>query len=187
MSLLMFFPFIVSFLLSLLLAPLSIAFAKYFHLIDDPAKNKHVKVIHTKATPRAGGVGIAIAIVVTSLLFLPLDTHLKAILGGVSVLAFLGVLDDKFNLHPYIRLLVMSFAALLPILSGIGIAYITNPFGGIIDLSHPQISFFLLGQTRTIWIVSDAFAFVWIVSLMNFLNLGAKGVPGISRAGKTDC
>ncbi len=177
-SLLIFIPFIFAFLLSFLLTPISISFAKRFNLIDDPQKNKHIKVIHTKPTPRAGVIGISTTLILSCLLFLPLDAHVQAILLGVILLTVLGVLDDKYNLHPYTRLFVMSIAALLPIVSGIGIAYITNPFGGIIDLSHPQISFFLLGQMRTIWIISDLFAFVWIVSLMNFVNLGAKGVPG---------
>lgn len=177
-SVLLLLPFFVSFALSFLLAPLSIAIAKYFHLIDDPKKNKHVKVIHSKPTPRAGAIGISTAIVVSALIFLPIDAHVRAILGGVFILTILGVLDDKYNLHPILRLFVMSCAALLPIISGIGIAYITNPFGGIIDVSHPQISFFLLGKIHTIWVVSDLFAFVWIMSLMNYLNLGAKGVPG---------
>lgn len=178
LNLLTLLPFIVSFTLSFAAAPLSITIARRFNLIDDPKKNKHPKVIHTKATPRAGVIGISLAIILTIILFLPIDGHIQAILAGVLLLTILGVLDDRYNLHPYIRLIVQGIAACLPIISGIGIAYITNPFGGVIDLSHPQISFFLFGQMRSIWILSDAFAFVWIVSLMNFLNLGAKGVPG---------
>ncbi len=176
--LLLFFPFFLSFALSFLLAPISIFIARRFNLIDDPQKNRHVKVIHSVPTPRAGVIGISTSIVISALLFLPIDEHLRAILAGVLVLTVLGVLDDKYNLNPYIRLVIMAFAALLPIISGIGIAYITNPFGGIIDLSHPQISFFLFGAIRTIWVASDLFALIWIISLMNFLNLGAKGVPG---------
>jgi len=55
-------------------------------------------------------------------------------------------------------------AALIPISSGIGISFLTNPLGGIIDLSNP--------------IISDIFALVWIVFMMNMLNMGAKGIDG---------
>ncbi len=68
---------------------------------------------------------------------------------------------------------------LAPIAAGIGIAFISNPIGGgLIDLSHPQITFELLGKTRSIWILADAFALVWIVYIMNMLNMGAKGIDG---------
>ena len=90
----------------------------------------------------------------------------------------MGFLDDRFNLNPYLRLFLGIIAASLPIAAGIGIAYISNPINGIIDLSHPQIVFNLLGETRNIWIVSDAFAIFWVVFLMNMLNMGAKGVDG---------
>src|SRR4029079_6820046 len=62
-------------------------------------------------------------------------------------------------------------------LAGIGIAFLSNPFGGIIDLSHPQLIFNLMGE-HTIWILSDLFALFWIVTLMNFLNMGARGLDG---------
>ncbi len=171
-------PFTSAFVLSLILAPLSIYFARRFHLIDDPKTNKHPKVIHTVATPRGGVLGISITLLLVSLFFLPLDSHIAAILAGVLLLTVMGLIDDRFNLSPYIRLFFQFIAAALPIASGIGIAYISNPLGGIIDLSQPQFSFFLLGEVRTIWILSDIFALFWIVSLMNFTNMGAKGVPG---------
>lgn len=171
-------PLIVSFLLSISLAPLSIKFAKRFGLIDDPHVNKHPKVIHTKPTPRAGVIGIATSIVITSILFLPMDSHIKGILGGVLILTIMGVLDDKYNLSPYLRLAIQLIASAMPIAAGIGIAYLSNPFGGIIDLSQPQLTFYLLGETRTIWLVADVFALLWIMTLINFTNMGAKGVPG---------
>jgi UDP-GlcNAc:undecaprenyl-phosphate GlcNAc-1-phosphate transferase len=74
--------------------------------------------------------------------------------------------------------LVQFAAAAVPIIAGIGIAFVSNPAGGIINLSNPQINFFLLGEQRSIWVLSDIFALFWIVTLMNFLNMGAKGVDG---------
>ena len=76
----------------------------------------------------------------------------------------MGFLDDRYNLNPYLRLMLGLLAALIPISSGIGISFLTNPLGGIIDLSNP--------------IISDIFALVWIVFMMNMLNMGAKGIDG---------
>lgn len=171
-------PLLVSAALSYLATILVIKLAWKWKLIDDPKKNKHPKVVHTKPTPRGGGLAIYIAIVTASLLFLPFDKHLAAIIAGATILTVMGILDDKYNLNPYLRLIIQFIAASLPILSGIGIAFVSNPLGGIIDLSHPQIVFNLFGQQRSLWVLSDLFALFWIVTLMNFLNWGAKGVDG---------
>ncbi len=159
-------PLIISAGISYLLAPLSITIAKALHIIDDPKKHKHPKVIHTIPTPRGGGLGIFLAIVISIFFFLPIDKHLVAIMLGAALLMILGLLDDKYNLHPYIRLFVQFIAAAIPILAGIGISFFTNPLGGIVTIGQPE------------WILADIFALIWIVALINFLNMGAKGIPG---------
>ncbi len=175
---LFFLPAIISLLISFSSTPLIIKLAKKFGLIDDPAKKKHPKVIHTYPVPRAGGLAIFLGVAISALLFLPLDKHLKGILAGALILVVLGLLDDKFDLNPYLRLVIQFIAASAPIIAGIGIAFVSSPTGGIIDLSHPQINFFLFGEPRSIWVLSDLFALFWIVILMNFINMGAKGVDG---------
>lgn len=171
-------PGLVALIASFLATPLVIKLAWKLGIIDDPTKNKHIKVIHTYPVPRAGGLALFFAILVASLIFLPIDKHLKGILGGAAVLALMGILDDKYNLNPYLRLAGGFLAAGIPIAAGIGIAFLSNPQGGIIDLSQPQINFYFLGEQRSIWVLSDAFALIWIVFVMNMLNMGAKGVDG---------
>jgi len=156
-------PLGVSALISFLVTPLVIKFAWKFGLIDDPNKNKHPKVIHKVPTPRGGGLAIFISIFISSLLFLPLDTHLLAILIGAIIILIVGLLDDKFNLSPYLRLVLQFISASIPVLSGIGITFVTNPSGGVINL--PVFIAIPLG-------------IFWIVFLMNGLNFGAKGVDG---------
>lgn len=172
------YPFALAALLGYGVTPLVIFLATKFGIIDDPAKNKHPKVIHTYPVPRAGGVAVFVALLVSALVFLPLDKHLTGILIGATLIAIVGLIDDKVNLNPYLRLVLQFAAASAPIIAGIGIAFATNPLGGVIDLSHPQISFTLWGDTKTIWVLADAFALLWIVALMNFINMGAKGIDG---------
>jgi UDP-GlcNAc:undecaprenyl-phosphate GlcNAc-1-phosphate transferase len=169
---------LVSAVIAYLTTPLVIKFAQKIGIIDDPKKHKHPKVIHTYPVPRGGGLPIFAAVFIASLIFLPFDKHLKGILAGIFFLTTIGILDDKYDLNPYLRLVAGFFAACLPIAAGIGISFISNPFNGIIDLSHPQIVFEFLGETRSIWVISDIFAIFWIVFLMNMLNMGAKGVDG---------
>jgi len=171
-------PFLSAIIISFAATPVVIKFAKKLGIIDDPKTNIHPKVIHTRPTPRGGGIPIFAALLVSSLIFLPIDKHLAGILAGATVITIMGFLDDKYNLNPYLRLGLGFLAAGLVVASGIGISFISNPFGGIIDLSQPQINFTLFGIPHSIWLISDLFALFWINFLMNIVNMGAKGVDG---------
>lgn len=190
-------PFLVSASVCYFCVPVIIKFAGRLGIIDDPKQHKHVSVIHSRPTPRGGGVPLFLGILISSLIFLPVDKHLIGILLGGLILSILGILDDKYNLNPYKRLAIQFLVAGLPIAAGIGIAFIripalaelinnnpelhklilTDPKTGIIDLSEPKIFFEFFGK-HSIWILSDLFALFWVVSLMNFVNIGASGLDG---------
>ncbi|HKC04821.1 MAG TPA: MraY family glycosyltransferase [Patescibacteria group bacterium] len=169
-------PWVTSAFIAFAATPLVIKFAKKLGIIDYPRSSP--KVIHTYPTPRGGGIPIFIALLISSLIFLPFDKQIGGILAGATVLVLMGFLDDKYNLNPYLRLLLGFLAAAIPIAAGIGISFVSNPLGGIIDLSQPQIVFSLFGTQHTIWLLSDLFALFWITFLMNIVNMGAKGVDG---------
>jgi UDP-GlcNAc:undecaprenyl-phosphate GlcNAc-1-phosphate transferase len=80
-------------------------------------------------------------------------------------------------LNPYVRLAFGLLACLCVVAGGIGIAFISNPFGQVFKLDQPQIPFFLLGKLRHIWVLADLFALLWILGLINFVNW-SKGVDG---------
>ncbi len=172
---LFFLPLTVSALISTLATFFVVKFAKKLKIIDYP--RKLAKVIHTVPTPRGGGIPIFLSILLASVLFLAFDKRLFGILLGSLILALVGFLDDRFNLNPYLRLFLGFLAAAFPIAAGIGIAFVSNPLGGIIDLSRPQLTFNFFGN-HSIWIISDIFALFWITFLMNSINMGAKGVDG---------
>lgn len=161
---LFFAPLLLALAISYLVTPIVIKYAKKMGIMDDPKKTNHPKVIHTKPIPRGGGIPVFIAILAAALVFVPLDRHLISILIGAAIIFVMGHLDDKYNLNPYLRLGLGFVAAYIPISQGIGITFLTNPFGGIIDLSNP--------------IISDLFALFWIVFMMNMVNMGAKGIDG---------
>lgn len=193
---LVFLSFLVACIICYLLTPVVIKFAGKAGIIDDPKTHKHVKVVHTTPTPRGGGIPIFLGILVSALIFLPLDKHLVGILMGGLTIAILGFLDDRLDLSPYKRLLIQFLVAGMPIAAGIGIAFIQFPIlsvlvhnipslgfipfneaTGAIDLSFPRITFNFLGE-HSIWILADIFALLWIVTLMNFINMGASGIDG---------
>ena len=174
---LFFLPFLVAFLFVFLLTPLGIKLAWKFKLVDDPKIRKHPAHLYQKTLPRAGGLPIFLGIFLASVIFLPFDQHLRGILAGGTLLLIIGLLDDRFDLNPYFRLVACFLAAGLVVFSGIGIAFITNPLGGIIKLDQPQIVFSFLGEQRHLWILADLFALIWIVFLMNMMNW-SKGFDG---------
>lgn len=179
MTLSLLLPGLISFGLTLILTPAVIRLYRYRGWLDDPATQSHPKVIHRYPVPRGGGLAIFSAIVIASLWFLPIDKHLIGILLGGLILTLTGWLDDLFNLNPYLRLGLGLTAALCVVAAGIGVAYISNPFspGTIINLSQPQIPFFLFDKLRTVWIWADLLALAWIVATMNFVNW-SKGLDG---------
>lgn len=171
-------PLIISFLISFSLGPLVINFYQKHHWVDDPKKNHHVKVTHTKSVPRGGGILIFIAVFLSSIIFLHFDKYLIAIFLGAFILTIVGIIDDIFNISPYWRLLTGLLATLIVVGSGIGIAYVSNPFGpGVIHLDQPQLHFVLFGEERNIWLLSSAFAILFIMWNMNIINW-SKGVDG---------
>ncbi len=171
-------PFIISTLLALVIAPIVIRWYTTNRWLDDPDSVKHAKKTHLHPVPRGGGIVIFTTILICALAFLEIDKHLIAILIGCGLLAFVGWLDDIWDIHPLIRLGTGSLAALIVVGSGIGIAYVSNPFAaGVIQLNEPQLAFQLLGKTRTIWVVADIFAFLYILWNMNIVNW-SKGVDG---------
>jgi len=171
-------PFLIAFFVSLAATPLSITVFRKLGFLVDPSKTPHPAHIHKKPVPKGGGIPIFLALLVVALLFLKPDQHLIGIFTALLLTLVIGLVDDIAGLNPGLRLAANLIAALLVVGAGIGIAYITNPFGGgIIDLSQPRITFELLGQTREIWVLSDLFALIWIPFVMNAINW-SSGVDG---------
>lgn len=170
--------FLSSFILAVLITPLVIRFYRRHNWLDDPEKNKHVKKTHSRAVPRGGGLVIFLAVLLAAVFILDFDKYLLAIFLGASLLAIVGFIDDIFDINPYARLVTGLLASLIVVGAGIGIAYVSNPFGaGVIHLNQPQLSFNLFGETRSIWILSSLFAIFFISWNMNIINW-SKGVDG---------
>lgn len=171
------FPFLISFVISLVATPITILFFKKMGWLVDPKKSPHPAHIHKTPVPKGGGLPIFLSVGITSLLLLKADWHLIAILVAALMTVVVGLFDDVKSVNPYIRLGVNFLAAIVIVASGIGIAFVSNPFGGIIDLSWPRLGFEFFGDHKELWILADIFAILWIPSLMNAINW-SSGVDG---------
>src|SRR3989344_1496258 len=159
---LLIFPLLFSFVTAIISTFIVIKNAGRLGIMDDPAKRAHPAKLHQQPIPSGGGLAVFEAILLTAIVFLPIDSRLAGILFGASFVVAIGFLDDRRSLNPYLRLGVQFLAAGAVVISGIGITYATNPLGGLI---HFDPVFFA------------AFTFVWIVGLMNAVNW-SSGVDG---------
>lgn len=169
-------PFLASLVVTVILTPLTVLFFKQRKWVVDPRKTPHPAHTHKEPIPKGGGLPIFAGILVGVVMASKIDSHMGAILIASLVTLVVGLVDDVRGANPYYRLFINFLSALIVVASGIGIAFITNPFGGIIDLSWPRLSLDFFGNWE-IWILADLFAILWIPALMNAINW-SSGVDG---------
>ena len=159
-----FYTFGVSLLFVLIFTPLFIKITPKLGLIDYPNK----RCIHSKPTPLAGGVivflGFHVACFALYHYFWPLfsgQLNLKwwhTFMLASSVLLGIGLIDDRFNISPIIKLAGQSFAALL--------LYFLS--GYQINLLSLDFNFF--------W--GMIFVLIWNLTIINAFNL-IDGLDGL--------
>src|SRR3989339_126706 len=157
--------------LSVVVTSLVRIMARRFGVLDRPAGRKQ----HRTPTPLLGGFAIYLslvgAVVVMSSLGLFNGSHIKAkylvgIIAAASFLAFGGALDDRFNLKPLRQLIWPLLAVVAIIASGVGVAYVTNPFGGLIELNRITTTVLWFdGIPYRLTLLADLFAMVWLLTL----------------------
>ena len=156
-------PILVSFLITALAIPPTIILAKKYKLLDNPRLRPHPAHTQKRTVPRAGGLAVFLGIIIATTIFIPFEKTTGGIFIGLLILLLIGLLDDKYpDFSPYLRLLGQFIAAGFVVFSGIGIDFVTNPLGGIVDFSP---------------FLSSILALVWIVWVMNMINW-SKGVDG---------
>lgn len=163
-------------LVAFTLTPVIMLIYRRLGWIDFP-DSTNTKTTHDRPVPRGGGVPILLGVVAALIWFIPPDQHLIGIIIGAVLIAIIGVLDDRCDLNPYLRLSLLIGAAGVVVASGIGIPFINIPFLGVINLDQPKLVFTLWGQRREFWILADLFAIFWIVGLANAVNW-SKGLDG---------
>lgn len=175
----MFLAFFTSFLIVLITTPLVIKLFYRFNWVEDRVKKAKLDKNYTAtaSVPRGAGIALFLGILITCYIFLPFDKHLLGIFLAALFTLIIGVWDDISDISPIFRLFSNVISALIVVASGIGIAYLSNPFGGVFDFSFLQYTFTLFGSTHSIWILSDLLAIVWITWCLNIVGW-SSGVDG---------
>jgi UDP-GlcNAc:undecaprenyl-phosphate GlcNAc-1-phosphate transferase len=169
-------PLIFAFFLSFLLTYPTIILAKKINLVTDKKKRKHPAHTHIGIIPRGGGLPIFFSFLISILFFLTINKIILGIIIASFLLIIVGLLDDYFDLSPYLRFIANLLIASLVVGFGLGIPYISNPLGGVIRLDQWKIDFDFFGH-RQILILADILAIIWLTWLTNMVNW-SKGVDG---------
>jgi UDP-GlcNAc:undecaprenyl-phosphate GlcNAc-1-phosphate transferase len=169
--------FVIAMAISYFVTPLVIIIAKRYKLVDDPATRYHPAHTHTGVIPRAGGLALYIGILLAGFVFLPSTKLYFGMAIAAGLLVYMGLMDDRKDVSPYIRLGTNALAAMIVVLAGAGIPYITNPLnGGTIMLDTVRLTLpFLPNHSILLW--ADILSFIWIMWTMNIIGWSA-GVDG---------
>jgi UDP-GlcNAc:undecaprenyl-phosphate/decaprenyl-phosphate GlcNAc-1-phosphate transferase len=151
--------FLVAAVVALALTPLAMRLAWRFGVVHEPRERD----LSERPVPLLGGLAILAAVLVAGALFLPGESETRGILAGAAAIALIGALDDKYDLHPLVKLTGQLAAALVPVLSDVRVENVTLPFFAPLDLGNWGIPLTLIG----------------IVAVMNVVNF-TDGVDGLA-------
>ena len=135
-----------------------------WHVLDHPEQRK----LHEIVTPRMGGLAIFIGAALGAAYLRPDHIHFPAIAIGAFLIVLTGLLDDRYNIRPVIKLSGQLSAAIVLVISGLVIDKITLPFFGLIDLGFLAIPITI----------------IWIVGITNAINL-IDGLDGLATGVST--
>lgn len=163
---------LVSLSVAAALTPLMMLVARRWRVVDDPAIASSRK-LHQRPIPLLGGLAVITATWSTWLVLGLMgvwrdnDIPVKQLLGvsiAGAVIAIGGALDDRFRLTAKRQIGWVIVAVLVAIAAGIGITFITNPFGGVMYLNGVQWTIFNWhGAPYHVTLWADLFTFVWLL------------------------
>ncbi|HTQ67719.1 MAG TPA: MraY family glycosyltransferase [Solirubrobacteraceae bacterium] len=151
------------------LTPLTMRLARRMGMIDEPRE----RGLSDRPTPLLGGLAIFGGVLAAALVFLPSgyanEPHLwSGVLLGAAIITVVGALDDRYELHPALKLLGQILAAVVVVHFGVGVKAVVLPFFGHISLPNAGITDG--GPLLTV---------LGLVVMMNVVNF-SDGVDGLA-------
>ncbi|MDD5212943.1 MAG: MraY family glycosyltransferase [Candidatus Gracilibacteria bacterium] len=148
----------------------SFVFRKY-GILDKPHKYGYKRA----PVPYSMGVIFFLNFLILSLFFVEHNMKYYVILALGFVITIISFFDDLFDISAKLRLFIQIMIGALIGITSIKIGYISNIFGGVINLETHH--FELFGQM--IYTIPLIFTIFWYVLIFNSLNW-SDGIPGIT-------
>src|SRR6476660_8282372 len=101
--------FLLTLLVSTIMVPFVIRFAKKIGAVDKPNNRK----VHKDVMPRIGGLAIYIAFLVGFILVASFITLPVSIMIGATIIMLTGFIDDKFQIKPWQKMLGQFIATVI--------------------------------------------------------------------------
>lgn len=157
---------IISGIISILITPLIRKFAIYIKVIDIPKDKRRV---HNKPIPLLGGLAIYISFIITLIIKRgSISRSEKGIILGATMIVIGGMLDDKYDIKPWQKLIFQTGAAVCLLVFNVRIVSLTNPF------SSGSIPYLDVG-----WLFGVILTIIWVVGVTNAFNL-IDGLDGLA-------
>lgn len=141
------------------LTPLTTRFARSVGAVD----RARGRGLAPGGTPLLGGLAIFAGGTIAAIVVMPGSRELHGILAAALVICIVGAIDDRFDLHPGLKLAGQTLAAILAVRAGVRVDFVTVPFVG-------RLQFGDLGGPLTI---------LGLVAVMNVVNL-SDGIDGLA-------
>ncbi len=168
------YAFLVAAAVTALLTPLTMRFARSVGAIDEP----RARGLSSRPTPLLGGLAIFAGALVAGLIWLPAGYPAgpsstapqlwHGVLLGAGIITLVGALDDRFDLHPAMKLAGQVIAAVVVVHYGVAVKAITLPFVGLLSLPNAGVT--NAGPVLTV---------IALVAMMNVVNF-SDGVDGLA-------
>lgn len=150
---------VICFIVSIIVTPFVKKLAITIGAVDQPNDRK----VHKNVMPRLGGLAIIISFFVGFMLFLPTTIEAWPILIGGLIITFTGLVDDLKELSAKMKLAGQLLAAIVTVIGGVQIEFITLPYGQIVEFGYFSIPLTI----------------IWIVGVINAINL-IDGLDGLA-------
>ena len=155
--------FLTAFAVAAALTPLTGRLARAVGAVDRPRD----RGLAERETPLLGGVAMLAAVLAGAAAFLHTTVRtgdrVTGILLGAALITLVGALDDRFDLHPAVKLLGQLAAAVIPVHQGVVVSNITLPFVGAVQLHGAATPLTVLG----------------LIAVMNVVNF-SDGIDGLA-------
>jgi len=152
----------VTFFASIVFVPIVIKIAKHIGAMDIPDHSKNSRRIHTKITPKLGGLAIFLSFLTGYLFFGSASEPMNSIFIGSIIIVLIGIIDDIKDLKARWKLLAQVLAACVVVFHG--------------NIYLPEISIF--GLYLYFGWFGYILAVLFIVAAVNAINL-IDGIDGL--------
>ena len=156
------FTILFSFILMFFMTKFAILLSHRFSFYDIPkARN-----MHKAPTPVLGGLALFLTIIISILFLIPWNwSPFSAGIMGAFLIFIIGLYDDRFELKPWLKIILQSIVITIIFMNGVRIDFITWPTNSSPIFFSPFISF-LITQ-------------IWMIIIINMFNI-IDGIDGLA-------